>query len=229
MRSGFEHRDTSRYLTVIAAESGNNHINGGTRRSVTCYGAESVTQSWGGSVTYPISYDPPWQSLVVQIRRYRTPQWGVDQLGCDGCHGFPIINESPSDSAGAGDSHGWLDDFGDVDLHVWNMGYGPLQCRTCHYDTVRDEAPYVQDDAGDTTFEDIPIFNTAKHVNGTKDVVFTPDPVTLKTAQDLSAASFDPETKTCSNVACHQNQKSVVWGTPYRYWNFPECNVCHRK
>lgn len=208
----------------------------GTCSNVYCH-SDTVTTTLApvpeppvaGSVVYPIIYDPPWESFVVRTRRYKSPKWGVDRLGCDGCHGFPIINEFPRNSAGAGDSHGWRDDYGDVDLHVWNMGYGPLQCRTCHYDTVRDEAPYVQNDTGDTSFEDIPIFNTAKHVNGTKDVVFTPDPVTLKTAQDLSSAAFDPETKTCTNVACHLSQTEVVWGSPYRYWNFPECNVCHRK
>ncbi|NOY52012.1 MAG: CxxxxCH/CxxCH domain-containing protein [Deltaproteobacteria bacterium] len=208
----------------------------GTCSNVYCH-SETVTTTTDavpeptvvdGNIIYPLIYDPTWQSLVVQTRRYRTPQWGVDQFGCNGCHGFPIINDASVDSAGAGDSHGWRDQNGDVSLHAWNMGFGPLQCRTCHYDTVRDEAPWTQDAQGETTFENVDIFNKAKHVNGTKDVVFTPDPVTLKTPQDLSTASFDPATKTCTNVACHQNQTSVTWGSPYRYTVSAECNVCHQ-
>jgi len=86
---------------------------------------------------------------------------------------------------------------------------------------------------GNTVFDDIPIANTAKHVNGTKDVAFTPDPVLYATSggdvyHDLSTASFDPDTSTCFNVSCHLNQTEVTWGTPYRYWNSYECNVCHQ-
>jgi len=183
----------------------------------------------------PLVYNPPWQDLVVKSRQYRTPTWGVDTLGCSGCHEYPIVNEAPADSAGAGDSHGWLDDDGYVDLHVWNMGFGPLDCRTCHYDTVVDPAAvWTLDGAGNTTeISDIPIANHAAHVNGHPDVAFTPDPVLYPASSgdlfhDLSTAAYDPVTKTCSDVACHHGQTVVEWGTPYRWWNSQECNVCHQ-
>jgi len=179
----------------------------------------------------PLLYSPPWQDLVVKSRQYRTPTWGVDTLACSGCHEYPIINEAPADSAGAGDSHGWLDDQGYVDLHVWNMGFGPLHCRTCHHDTVVDPAAvWTLDGAGITTaISDIPIANRAAHVNGHPDVAFTPDPVILSTPHDLTTASYDPATKSCSDVSCHLNQVVVEWGTPYRWWNSYECDVCHQK
>jgi predicted CxxxxCH...CXXCH cytochrome family protein len=114
------------------------------------------------------------------------------------------------------------------------MGFGPLQCNTCHHDTVQEDFTWTQDSYGFVTLSDIPIYNTAKHVNGTKDIAFTPDPVLYQASAgdkyyDLSTASFDPDTKTCSNVGCHQQQTEVKWGTPYRWWNGFECNICHRK
>ncbi len=168
----------------------------------------------------------------MQSRQYRNPVWGVDSLGCDGCHGYPILNQYPAVSAGAGDSHGWTDEYGYLNLHVWNMSFDPLQCNTCHYDTVRDNATWTRDSYS-IVFGDISVFNTSKHVNGTKDINFNPNPILYQTSfgdvyQDLSVAGFDSNTKTCSNVACHLYQTEVKWGTPYRWGNSSECNVCHQ-
>jgi hypothetical protein len=182
---------------------------------------------------YSLVYNPPWQSLVVKTTQYQNPMWGVDSLACNGCHGYPIMTSYPTVSAGAGDSHAWVDDYGYVDLHVWNMSFGPLQCNTCHYDTVRDVAAWTQDALGFTTFSNIPIYNTSKHINGSKDIAFTPISVLYQTSSgnvyhSLTNATFDTNTKTCSNVSCHHSQTSVIWGSPYRYWNSWECNICHQ-
>ena len=41
----------------------------------------------------------------------------------------------------------------------------------------------------------------------------------------LADATWDPATKTCSNVGCHLAQTSVVWGAPHL--GFDACNACH--
>ncbi|GEJ57064.1 CxxxxCH/CxxCH domain c-type cytochrome [Anaeromyxobacter diazotrophicus] len=44
----------------------------------------------------------------------------------------------------------------------------------------------------------------------------------------LAASSYDPATKTCSNVACHLVEQPV-WGRPYQWITDggPTCNACH--
>jgi predicted CxxxxCH...CXXCH cytochrome family protein len=45
---------------------------------------------------------------------------------------------------------------------------------------------------------------------------------------DLTSASYNPATKTCSSVGCHLEQTSVVWGTPYVYYSMEgTCFTCH--
>jgi predicted CxxxxCH...CXXCH cytochrome family protein len=41
----------------------------------------------------------------------------------------------------------------------------------------------------------------------------------------LAGASYEPATKTCTNVACHLSQSSVAWGTPHA--GFQACAACH--
>jgi len=227
----------------------------GTCSNIYCHSTFEIYTT--GEIPYPTvpPYDPPldydpvtpgtqpdaWQDYVVRNRIYQSPTWGIDQLNCDGCHMYPIVFDCNPDplngectgvSAGAGDSHGWRDDMGYLNLHVWNMGYDPLQCYTCHYATVREYAPWTRNEYN-ISFDYISIYNKARHINGVKDVVFTDISIPYDTIygtieMDLSTASFDPETKTCFNVACHINQTEVKWGTPYRYWNSWECNVCHQ-
>jgi hypothetical protein len=202
----------------------------------------------GPDSDYPLWYDgQPWNEqnenkFVVRTRQYKSPAWGVDSFGCDGCHGYPILTQYPQQpgtagvSAGAGDSHAWIDDFGYINLHVWNMGFDPLQCNTCHYATVRDIAGWIRNDnifPNSIHFDDITIFDTVKHINGSKDVVFTDFPVLYLTSggiieNSLENATFNTNTKTCSNVSCHHNQTDVKWGTPYRWWIEQECDICHR-
>jgi hypothetical protein len=152
---------------------------------------------------------------------------------CNNCHGNPITTDSATVSGGAGDSHQWIGDFGYGNLHAWNMGFEPLQCNTCHYSTVHAISTWTRDLSDITTYDDVAIFNTAMHVNGVKDVAFTPVPVIYLSfygtivSHDLSTVSFDPVTKTCDSVGCHEFQTPVEWGNPYRWWNTTECNVCH--
>jgi len=45
---------------------------------------------------------------------------------------------------------------------------------------------------------------------------------------DAPGASWNPASKTCSNVSCHLEQTSVQWTTPYRPNSKPECYQCHQ-
>ena len=97
----------------------------------------------------------------------------------------------------------------------------------------------------------VPLKSRVMHVNGKPDVSF--DTVNnyryyyycppggygcwnINEFYNLSTASYDPATKTCSNVGCHYStttdkwQQKVKWGSPYRGWYGPdeECNQCHR-
>ncbi|MBI4847366.1 MAG: CxxxxCH/CxxCH domain-containing protein [Nitrospirae bacterium] len=205
----------------------------GTCSNVYCHSNTKVSTS--GEVPLPtvppylppLVYNPPWESLVVKTTEYKAPTWGVDSLGCNGCHGNPPMTAYPTVSAGAGDSHGWIDNFGFISLHVWNMGFAPLQCNTCHNDTVRADAAWSRTEYS-IVFGNVPIYNTAKHVNGKKDVAFTLTKGFYSGNVKLTGASFDPVTKNCSNVICHGPQTPVKWGTPYRSWNGYECDVCHQ-
>ncbi|RJQ42789.1 MAG: hypothetical protein C4538_12990 [Nitrospiraceae bacterium] len=175
----------------------------------------------------PLVYNPPWESLVVKTTEYKNPQWGMGSLNCSGCHGNPTMTSYPTVSAGAGDSHGWTDNFGFISLHVWNMGFAPLQCYTCHSDTVKAGATWSRTEFS-IVYGNVPIYNAAKHVNGKKDVVFDLAHGYYSGNVKLTGAAFDPVTKNCSNIICHGPQSPVKWGTPYRSWNGYECNVCHQ-
>jgi predicted CxxxxCH...CXXCH cytochrome family protein len=210
----------------------------GTCNNVYCHSSTNVSTT--GEIPlpdgfpYPLTYTPPWESFVITTRQFQSPTWGVDSLGCNGCHGYPITNDYTSVSAGVGDSHAWVDDLGRLNLHVWNKGFGPLQCNACHDETVQEDFQWIEDAFGFFLLDDVSIFNTAKHVNGTKDVAFTPNLILYPTSTkgdvfyDLGNATFDEQTKTCSTVACHQEQTEVKWGSPFRRDNTLECNSCHR-
>ncbi|MBI2896274.1 MAG: CxxxxCH/CxxCH domain-containing protein [Deltaproteobacteria bacterium] len=175
---------------------------------------------------YPLDY-PPYE---VDRRRVPTaPVWGGD-LGCGGCHGYPPRGEFPGVEAGAGESHAFLDPDGYEDLHIWNHGRDPVPCRTCHLATVEEIATFARDEMGLTTFDEVEIAGYDRHVDGTIDVEFDATELfdIYPTPLDLGDARWDAETRTCTNVACHFEQTSVTFGTPYRYDNYWECNVCHR-
>ena len=176
-----------------------------------------------------LTYDP---YTVTITRQYRTMVWGASQtLGCNGCHGYPPRSYYPAVKAGVGQSHSWIDDQGYENLHNYNMSYAPLNCRVCHYDTVRAEyASYTRDAKDVATLADVPIYDASKHVNGGKDVKFDPvDPVNYGAySYSLAGATWDPVQKTCSSVGCHLQQPKPQWGLPYRWENSAECDQCHR-
>jgi predicted CxxxxCH...CXXCH cytochrome family protein len=207
-----------------------------------------------GPVGYPLSapdgyvmldvngnlvYDP---YTVTESKVYATVGWNDGPLGCNGCHRsfpqtgapanpyMPLVGEDGFTDRGVGNSHEWVDSpwqYGNY--HGWNMGFDPILCRSCHYDTVTDSQTWTRDGYDRTYYDDVPIANKASHANGVKSVAFDPvNPVVMNTAWDLSATTYDLSTKVCSNVPCHLNQPNPQWGLPYDYWNSPECDQCHR-
>ncbi len=172
-----------------------------------------------------LTYDP---YTVTQSTVYSSVGWGGSPLTCNGCHSNGPRTSAPGVQAGVGDSHSWLDEYGYDNLHAWNMGFDPLMCRTCHYDTVTSSMTWTRDGMGVATYGDVAIANKAKHVNGTKDVAFdTVDPVVYRSTFSLAATSYNPANKTCSSVPCHVNQARPQWGLPYR-WYTNECDYCHQ-
>jgi predicted CxxxxCH...CXXCH cytochrome family protein len=179
---------------------------------------------------YPMTYPA---HTVDSTRTYQSPVWS-DTLSCDGCHGFPPRTFYPAVTAGAGDSHSFIGEFGYDNLHGWNMSGDPVACATCHFDTVTDQGVRTRDynppADGWAVYQPVPIADHVFHVNGQPDIGFTTDPAPVIYAPgfDLTGATYDPQTRTCSNVPCHVNQTQVEWGSPYRWMNSYECNVCHQ-
>jgi len=176
-----------------------------------------------------------WEAKTVTTRIYKTVTWGVTVLGCSGCHGNPTQTSYPANNGGAGDSHSWINAYGEQDLHTWNMGYDPVSCKFCHNDTVKQLNTYTVDGNGFRVLSEVPIRSFSKHVNGSNDVAFDKQNAFVyssaysgDTPMSLSTATYDPGTKNCSNVSCHFKQTTVKWGTPYRYYYSKECNVCHQ-
>ncbi len=180
---------------------------------------------------YPLliaDYQPP--HTVTRSRSYATtPPWG-GSLSCDGCHGFPPRTEYPEVVAGAGDSHSWIDENGDENLHGFVHGFPPVACAVCHHDTVTASGSRTRDANGWSVYGTVPIVGYEFHVDGAASVAFTPDPVAIKppVPYDLDTASYDPDTRTCSDVGCHKGQTTVEWGLPYRSNVGIECNSCHQ-
>jgi predicted CxxxxCH...CXXCH cytochrome family protein len=218
----------------------------GSCSNVYCHSYNDWTTPGGVPEPWPLNAnDPPVPPNTVTTRYYQTPTWGGASLGCSGCHGNPPRTTYFTNAGGAGNSHSWLDDYGYEDLHDWNMSAGyPVDCKTCHNDTVKDPSPYTwlstyQDPRYQMTWYDVASFGVssiadhAKHVNGTVDVAFDRAgtypyfPEYGGPVLDLLNAQYDPSAKSCSNVSCHQQQTTVTWGMPYRFWSSAECNRCH--
>lgn len=223
-----------------------------TCSNVYCHSANQwttdgpVATPWPPLAIWDPAVDPlprPLPDNIVTTRVYKDIAWdsGVT-LGCDGCHDNPPQTSYVDNAGGSGDSHYWNDDWGYENLHVWNMGYDPLSCRTCHYATVQDPSPWQVDPATSLrVYNDVAIFNKARHVNGTADVVFdTVNGFSYVTSSYgtrtylLQDATYDPVTKTCSDVGCHgginglgKKEDKVMWGLPYRWWSSTECDRCH--
>ena len=222
-----------------------------TCSNVYCHSGNAWTTDGPVSAPWPETSgwkltDPlprPLPDNIVATRVYQVMTWGspVGQLTCNGCHANPPQTSSVDNDGGGGDSHNWVDPYGYQDLHISNMGFEPIGCRTCHYNTVQewdDRKGYGWNEDPVTfirSYNDVAIYDKAKHVNGSVDVAF--DTVNnfeyfspwsgTRTNIDLSPASFDTATRTCSNVACHIEETSVTWGLPYRWYNNTECDRCH--
>jgi len=180
---------------------------------------------------------------VTITKNYRvTPAWGTTGTftTCTECHGFPTTTSLPQVQAMVGDTHGWLDDYNYYDGHMYNMGFGGVPCATCHNTSVNHYGNYPTDPPGVWGPSDIYLYNAVTiknrslHVNGSSNVAFdtvngyryntSGGPVDIVFS---SSTTYDPQTKTCSNMGCHINQTTVRWGSPYRWWNSAECNICH--
>ena len=231
--------------------------------NVYCHSGYTVTSSdvVGPPLEYPANPIPPGYTLygsfimdatnsnftyapyaVNSGRAYAvTPPWGTTGTftTCAECHEFPLTTSYPEVSAGVGDSHQWIDEYGYTNLHAWNMSYDPVQCRTCHYSTVTQAGATSGTDYL-VVYAPVPLASRVTHVNGTPDVAFdTVNSIDYgRRSYSLSGATYNPATKSCANVACHyypsgspreptRLQQEPKWGAPYRWWT-SECNVCHR-
>lgn len=171
------------------------------------------------------------------------PPWGAATsfAACTECHPFPLTTSVPAVQASVGDSHQWIDDWGYGNLHAYNMGAAPLQCRACHFATVTEAGTTSRTAMDVTSYGPVPVASHVTHVNGASDVAF--DPVNsvpyYRNSYSLAGSIYDPTTKTCSAVPCHVSprvgssgarwQSSPKWGQPYRWsWGSAECDQCHR-
>jgi len=223
--------------SIKAANSGASYAPAtGTCGNVYCHSANSWTTEGDVPMPWPAGSLP---DNIVTTRVYKDVQWNSGTtLGCNGCHGNSPKTGSPDNSGGSGDSHYWIDDYGYEDLHVWNHGFAAIGCRTCHYETVREPSTTGIGPDGLRFYNDVALFDKARHVNGAVDVVFdTENGFTYNASSgaityDFAGAAYDPATKTCTNVGCHNGgtkaEDSVVWGTPYRWWDDQECDRCHQ-
>ncbi len=172
------------------------------------------------------SYIP---SNLETARVYRSVTWESGPLSCSGCHGLAPRSSMPDNDGGSGNSHAWIDGDGHENLHNYNMGFDPISCSYCHNDTVKAVNSWTRDTMGVATLGDVPIAGFAKHVNGTVDVAFDRvNSFPYSTPYSLSTATYDPASKTCSNVSCHQGETTVKWGAPYRWYYEIECDRCHK-
>ncbi|MCC6523414.1 MAG: CxxxxCH/CxxCH domain-containing protein [Polyangiaceae bacterium] len=235
------HLGTASYqpgATVAVDADGLRYTEGGTCSDVYCHSAAGVDAP--GPVPEP-GVDLPFAGYPIQYpsygvtlaRTYRTPSWG-DTLSCGGCHGFPPRTASPEVAAGVGDSHSYIDAGGNENLHGWLHGAEPMACTGCHAATVTAEGTRTRSTApatyGWSVYSPVPIADHARHVDGERTVAFTTAPVPmLTTGFDLGSASYDPGTRSCSDVSCHLAAVAVTWGAPYRFENPFECNSCHQK
>ncbi|WP_160295215.1 CxxxxCH/CxxCH domain-containing protein [Geobacter sp. OR-1] len=229
--------------TSIHTDSKGFRYTNGTCSSVYCHSYNEWTTPGGvANFTNYSTYLPP--NLVV-TRNYRSVTWNGSALTCSGCHANPPRTRYPDNDLGAGDSHSWINAGGDYNApyvngveerHNANMGYGPMPCRTCHYETLRVANAwtlYTSNSQYMWNAGDVPINNFSKHVNGSGSVDFDRDnPVVYDTywsgtvTMSLNTAQYDASSKTCSNVACHQDQTKIKWGVPYDSWT-NQCYVCH--
>ncbi|MBI5494970.1 MAG: CxxxxCH/CxxCH domain-containing protein [Deltaproteobacteria bacterium] len=179
-----------------------------------------------GGTYYPVTY-PAYD--VTRTPFGKPARWG-GTLSCQGCHDYPPRTDAPEAVGGAGSSHASRDPLGYENLHLYNHGNEPVPCRACHFDTVKEKGGWTRDAQDVTTLDDIAIADVTRHINGQPDVALNAAEVVTLFGKpfSLADAGYDPATQTCSNVACHLQQTVVKWGSPYRWDNQWECNVCHQ-
>jgi predicted CxxxxCH...CXXCH cytochrome family protein len=205
---------------------------------VYCHSGEQVTSGAvgnplksGGSYILDAYRNLTYAPYVVNSFRVyaTTPAWegGSVSNACTECHSFPLTTSVPNVSAGVGDGHQWVDDWGYGNLHAYNMSWPALSCSTCHYGEIVAANTTTRSGMDVTSYNPVPLNDRSVHVNGLSDVTFTPDPIVYRNSMSLSGASYNSADRSCANVACHLNQTYVVWGTPYRWWT-DECDLCHR-
>ncbi|MBT0663476.1 CxxxxCH/CxxCH domain-containing protein [Geobacter pelophilus] len=229
--------------TTVHTDSRGFRYTNGTCSSVYCHSYNEWTTPGGvANYTNYSTYLPP---NLVETRNYRPVTWNGSALTCSGCHANPPRTRYPDNDLGSGDSHSWINAGGEYNApyvngveerHNANMGYGPMSCRTCHYETLRVANTwtlYTSNSQYMWNAGDVPISNYSKHVNGSGSVDFDrTDPVVYNTywsgtvTMNLNSAQYDVSRKTCSNVSCHQDQKLIRWGVPYDSWT-NQCYVCH--
>jgi predicted CxxxxCH...CXXCH cytochrome family protein len=234
-----------------------------TCSNVYCHSGYTVTSGVVGMpLTFPANPVPPGFTVnnsyimdetcsaltyapyaVSYARVYAaTPPWGTvgTFTTCAECHAFPLTTYYPTVYAGVADSHQWVDEVGWNWGHAFNMGFGGIPCRTCHSSTVSQAGTVYwttgENGADIMAYDPVPLASHVTHVNGIADVAF--DAVNgflYRNTYSLVGATYDPSTKTCSDVTCHYNpngplalwQKRVTWGSPWRYYT-AECDLCHR-
>jgi predicted CxxxxCH...CXXCH cytochrome family protein len=137
------------------------------------------------------------------------------------------------------------------------LGVGGVPCATCHYSSadhsgggaypqVQNTSPPTYWDGNIVAYNAAPIKDRTVHLNGRPDVAFDTlngyryyYPGYYNEQFDLTAATYDAPTKTCSNVSCHYNspevstwQQSPKWGAPYGPYSVSgasqQCDLCHR-
>jgi hypothetical protein len=82
-------------------------------------------------------------------------------------------------------------------------------------DTLRQDHPIAQPDRPGAVPRLQEYVTSLAHLNGTVDVAFDPknsDPAKY----DGDSASFNPESETCSAVACHPGGKDYRWAAPHK-------------
>ena len=220
--------------TTIHTDSRGFTYTNGTCSNVYCHSYNEWTTP-GGVAPYS-NYTTYWPPNLVITRKYQSVAWNGPSLTCSGCHAYPPQTRFPENQYGSGDSHSWIAADGVEARHIINMGYDPMSCRTCHYETVRTANIFTLYTSNNLYMRipgDVPINNYSKHVNGSGSVDFdTVNPVVYRTywsgnvVMNLSGAGYNPARKTCSNVSCHQEQTSIKWGVPYNDWT-DQCYVCH--
>lgn len=147
-------------------------------------------------------------------------------LRCQTCH-FDTVNKIPLDDWEMG--MGWSRENGKVQIE--NLS---IDDKTYH---VNGQIDVVFDTTGPVTSYR---FNNTNYGYMLKEHpaygATSPQVISITEASyyygvrgsDSPGASWNPVTKTCSNVSCHLEQRFVTWTKPYRPYSKAECYQCHQ-